>query len=164
MTISFFFLSETLTTILYKMSRDTGGSYQQTFCRNLSRADYCNLYNVAISFHRLHVLYDPNTHGRQQRLPAAEHRRDQHSRLSPEGVLSSLEDRMMASGDRGRTTRHVPVPPSYCKHDPAEQKFLSLWFLRRLCECPGSSEEPLLAFRAIQIRPMSGFLENLLSL
>lgn len=153
--------------ILCKMSQVTGGSYQQTFCRNLSRADYCNLCNVAILFHRLGVLYDPNTHGRQQGLPAAEHGSDRHSRLSPEGVLSSLEDRMMASGDRGRTTRHVPAPPSYCKHDPVEQKFLSLWFLGRLCERPGSSEEPLLAFPAMsgrKIRPMSGFLENLFSL
>lgn len=110
------------------------------------------------------MLYDPNMHGRQEGLPAAEHRSDQHFWLSPEGVLRSLEDRMVASSDRGRTTRHVPVPPSYCKHDPAEQKFLSLWFLRRLCECPGSSEEPMLAFHAVQIRPMSGFLENLFSL
>lgn len=36
MTISFFVLSETLTMILCKMSQDTGGNYQQTFCRNLS--------------------------------------------------------------------------------------------------------------------------------
>lgn len=88
MTISFFFLSETLTMILCKMSLDTEGSYQQTFCRNLSRAYYCNLYNVAIPFHRPSVLSDQNTHGRQQGLPAAKHRSDRDSRLRGLRVFS----------------------------------------------------------------------------
>lgn len=100
MTISFLFLSETLTMILCKASQDTEGSYQQMFCRNLSGADYCHLYNVAIPFRGLCVSYDQNMHKRQQGLPAAKHRSDQDSRLKSGGIFSFLEDRMMTSGDR----------------------------------------------------------------
>lgn len=161
MTISFFFLSETLTMILCKMSLDTEGSYQQIFCRNLSRADYCDLYNVVVPFHRLSVLYDQNMRGRQQRLPDAKHRSYQDSRLRSEGIFSSLEDRMMSSGDRGRTLSYASVTPSYCKHYPGGKKFLSLWFLRKLCECLGFSDESMLAFHIMQIRLASGFREPL---
>lgn len=57
--------------ILCRMSQDIRGSYPQTFCRNLSRADYCNFYYVDISFHMLHVLQDENVHVIQRGLEAA---------------------------------------------------------------------------------------------
>jgi hypothetical protein len=56
------------------------------------------------------VLYEQYVHEGHQGLPAAKHRSDRDLRLKSEGIFSSLEDRMMASG--GRQDYQVCSSPS----------------------------------------------------
>lgn len=129
-TISFFSFSETLTMILCKMSQDTEGSYRQLLCRNLSRTDYCHLYNIPF-----HVLHDWNKHKRQYGLSAAEPRSDQESRW---GFSAAGRTRWWPQVTQARWPDARCSPPRHSKHDPARQKrSAALWFHRNPCTCAG---------------------------
>lgn len=128
MTISFFVLSEILTMTLCKMSQDTGGSYQQTFCRNLS-----GLIIV------IYIMWPFHFIGFVCCMIQTCMEGNRGSQLLNTWVTSTygwvlrvfsvpLRTEWWPSGDRGRTTRHVPLPPSYCNTTQQYRSFYLFGF------------------------------------